>query len=131
MKPIKRVYVAGALTPTGVYSKNPAIEYLINRREMIKFGVKVLFAGFDPFVPALDSALWGVLQNGEVITEPMIKRYSKSWLEVCDAVLLMPSWRTSLGTLGEIKRAEELGIPIFESLEELIKATEGGVDDRA
>lgn len=127
---IKRVYIAGILSRAhGYYSQNTALNYIIAAREMTKWGVKALLAGFDPFVPSLDAPFWWVLENGQVITEPMIKRYSKSWLEVCDAVVLTPGWQQSPGTLAEIKRAEELGIPVFKSLDELIK--EVGNGDRA
>lgn len=120
---IKRVYIAGLLTPRGIKSANPAIEYNFNCRDMVRWGLKVLFAGFDPFVPALDREFFLQLREDESITEPMIKRYSKSWLEVCDAVVLTPGWQKSPGTLVEIKRAEELGIPVFKSLDELIEYT--------
>jgi len=123
---IKRVYVAGLITPRGVWSKNFAIDFLINIRKMIRVGLDVLFAGFDPFVPAFDHSFWSALQEGEFITESMIKRYSKSWLEVCDAMLLTPGWQKSTGTLAEIELAQELNIPIFESLDKLIKATKEG-----
>lgn len=121
---IRRVYVAGILTPRGYFSANAAIDYVIACREMIRWGVKALFAGFDPFVPAFDQNFWMVLQEGEVITEAMIKRYSKSWLEVCDAMVLTPGWQKSPGTLAEVKRAKELGIPVFKSLDKLIKYVE-------
>jgi len=117
---IKRVYIAGLLTPRGYWSANSAIDYFINCREMVKWGVKALLAGFDPFVPAFDAPFWWVLEEGQFITEAMIKRYSKSWLEVCDAMVLTPGWQKSPGTQAEIKRAKELGIPIFKSLETLI-----------
>ena len=116
---IKRIYVAGLLTPRGVWSKNLAIDHMINQRKMIRASLEVLYAGFDPYVPAFDHQFWMVMQEGEFITEATIKRYSKSWLEVCDAVLLTPGWKQSPGTLAEVERAKELGMPIFESLEEL------------
>lgn len=124
MKEIKRIYVAGLLTPRGYWSANPAIDYVINCREMIKWSWKAFQAGFDPFVPAFDWQFWYVMGEGEHMTEPMIKRYSKSWLEVCDAVMLTPGWQQSKGTLAEIKYAESLSIPVFKSLDELIKYTE-------
>ena len=125
MKKIETVYVAGLLTPRGVWSANPAIDSLINQRKMIRYGLDVFFAGFDPFVPAFDHAFWLVMKDSETITESMIKRYSKSWLRRCDAVVLTPGWRKSPGTLAEIKHAEELGIPVFDSLERLIEYTKG------
>lgn len=129
MKKIKRVYIAGILTPRGYFSVNPAIDCLIAQREMIKWGWKAMQAGYDPFVPAFDAAFWMVMGEGEFMTEPMIKRYSLSWLEVCDAVVLTPGWQKSIGTLTEIKRAEKRGIPVFESLEELIEEDSNGKGD--
>lgn len=40
--------------------------------------------------------------------------------EHCDAVSLVPRWRNSKGTQKEIKRAEELNIPVLYNLEELV-----------
>jgi len=118
-KKIKRVYVAGLLTPRGTWSKNLAIDHEINLRKNVRAGLDVLLAGFDPFVPAFDHTFWWVLQNGEIITEAMIKRFSKSWLEVCDAMVLTPKWRKSPGTLAEIEHAKKLGIPVFDTLDDL------------
>lgn len=120
MSKIQRVYVAGALTPTCASSRNPAIDYLYNLRTMIRYALDVLFAGFDPFCPALDNQFFFQLRDGERITEPMIKRYSKSWLGVCDAMLLTPGWETSRGTMAEIKFCTERSIPVFDNLQELI-----------
>ena len=121
---IKRVYIAGLLTPRGIWSVNPAIDYLANVRNMIRAGLDVFFAGFVPFIPALDFQMFLALRDGERITGPMIKRYSKDWLEACEAMLLTEGWKKSTGTLIEIEFAKERKIPIFESIEELRKATE-------
>jgi len=123
-KKIKHVYVAGLITPRGVYSANLAIDHLTNQRKMVRIGFEVFQAGFDPFVPVFDHQFWMVMNDGEYITEGMIKRYSKSWLEVCDAVLLTPNWQKSEGTLAEIKHAEKLGIPVFKKIEDLIQYNE-------
>lgn len=120
-KKIKRIYIAGLLTPVGVWSQNPAIDYLMNVRNMVRLGIEALLAGFDPFVPALDFAMFLLLREDERITEPMIKRYSASWIEACDAVLLVKGWRKSAGTKKEIELAKRLNIPVFESIEDMVK----------
>lgn len=45
-------------------------------------------------------------------------------MERCDAVVLINGWRYSAGTLGEVHRARELGMPIFACLDDLPSAAE-------
>jgi len=43
-----------------------------------------------------------------------------AWLEACDAVIVVnEGWEESVGTVREIARARELGMPVFFSLEGL------------
>ena len=44
------------------------------------------------------------------------------FLEHCDAVLLLPNWRASKGTVAEVQAAREKGLPIFKSREALSSA---------
>jgi hypothetical protein len=37
----------------------------------------------------------------------------------CDAILCVPGWERSVGSLGEVALAKEIGIPVFQSVEEL------------
>ena len=128
-KKIKICYVAGLLTPRGTNSVHPAIDYLLNVRNLIRASLDVFMAGFTPFCPALDFLFFLQLDEGEHITEPMIKRFSKDFLAVSDAIVLTPGWKKSLGTLAEIKYAEELGIPVFKTLEDLIEYVEDNEDE--
>ena len=104
-----KVYVAGA------YSASNVIQVLANMRKGMKLSYDVLKAGFSPFCPWLDYhfSLIGAVELEEYY------RYSMSWLEVSDAVLLCEGWEESKGTLAEIARAKELNIPIYHSLEVL------------
>jgi hypothetical protein len=107
-----RVYVAGA------YSSDNVIGVLRNMRNGLALAVGVMRAGFAPFAPWLD------FQYG-LIGEFTVKEYqaaSIAWLEVCDAMIVQPvGAETSNGTIREIARAQELGIPVFYSLDTLEK----------
>ena len=118
---MRRVYVAGVLTPRGIHSTNAAIDYEFNRRVLITTAVAILKAGYSPFCPALDSPFFLVGGPENRITEAQIKRSSMDFLVVCDCVVLCDGWRKSPGTLAEIKRAEELKIPVFKSLKEFME----------
>ncbi len=37
----------------------------------------------------------------------------------CDAVLLIPGWEKSAGTLGEIDEANRIGLPVYKSVSEI------------
>ena len=114
---VNRVYIAGPLTPT---QSNYAIHYLENVRRMIRLGVEAMMAGFHPYIPALDFHIFLALHDNERITEEMVKQTSIEWLKACDAVLLTPGWEDSPGTLRELKIADEMGIPVFTSFNDLV-----------
>lgn len=123
------IYVAGLLTPRGTNSAHPAIDYLLNVRNLIRASLDVFMAGFTPFCPALDFLYFLQLKEGEYITEPMIKRFSKDFLAVSDAIVLTSGWKKSPGTLAEIELAKKLGIPVFNTLDDLEDYVEKGEKD--
>ncbi|EJY0635094.1 DUF4406 domain-containing protein [Salmonella enterica subsp. enterica serovar Schwarzengrund] len=69
-----------------------------------------------PVIPHKNTELWdfdGGLRN----VQP--EYYLSGTLEVmrrCDAVLVLPDYRRSSGTLAEIAEAERLGIPVYYSV---------------
>lgn len=113
MQAKKRIYVAGA------YSADNVLDVLNNIRKGQRIAVEVLLAGFAPFCPWLDHQFQFMLRDNETLTVQNYYDYSMAWLEVSDAVLLVPGWETSKGTRQEIKRADELCIPVFTSPEDL------------
>ena len=110
---IKRVYVAGP------YSANNVIDILDNMRRGMRAGVEVLLARFSPWVPWHDFHHQLMLRDGEQLSVDDYYQYSLSWLEVSDAILMLPGWEKSRGTLGEIAKATELGIPVVYSMHQL------------
>lgn len=105
-----RVYVAGA------YSAPDVIAVRANMRRGLRLSVEVLQAGMAPFAPWLDFE-FGLIAD---IQLQEYYDYSMAWLESAQAVLVCPIGAAqSKGTQAEIKRACELGIPVFWTLADL------------
>lgn len=111
---MNRVYVAGA------YSSDNVLGVLTNMRKGMRKATELFVKGYAPFCPWLDFHYTLMLQGEEQLTVPNYYDYSLAWMEVSEAVLLVDGWENSKGTLAEIKRAEELGIPVFLPSEEEI-----------
>ena len=112
---LKRIYIAGA------YSADNVVSVLDNMREGMRLATKVFLLGYSPFVPWFDFHFQLMLRGNEKLTVDDYYRYSLDWLEVSDAMLLVPNFNTSKGALLEIKRADELKIPIFYDISGLIR----------
>lgn len=98
-----RIYVAGR------YSDNNILGCLNNIHDGIKKSVEILSAGDEPFCPWLDYQFHFFNKN---LTINDYYRYSMAWLEVSDEVWILPNSENSKGTQAEIKRANELNIPV-------------------
>ena len=107
---MKRIYIAGA------YSSDNVITVLDNMREGMRLATEVLLLGYSPFVPWFDFHFQLMLRHNEKLTIEDYYRYSIDWLEVSDAILLVPGWKNSTGVRGEIKIARKLNIPIFSDI---------------
>lgn len=113
---MKRVYVAGP------YSSDNVVGVFANMREGMELSFQVLNAGFAPFCPWLNDRFFLMDREGE-LTVPRMYAYSMAWLEVSDCMLLQTKdnlYLDSTGTKKEIVRAEQLGIPIYYTLNSLI-----------
>ena len=109
--PIKRndqfkIYIAGSYSAYG-------IDFERNKRAGIKFCSALLKRSkgeIIPFCPWLD---WAFLWFEPDLTVEEMYSYSMAWLEVSDAIFVLPNSGKSKGTQAEIKRAKELGIPVI------------------
>lgn len=120
MRLIERVYVAGLFSRNEKGEMANTIETLNNIRNGLHLSTEVLLAGLVPFTPWLDFMYFLMLPEGRSISETAIKRYSMSWLEVSDAMLLLQGWQASSGTLAELRMAKKLEIPHFEELQDIL-----------
>lgn len=112
---MKRVYVAGP------YSADNVIRVLDNIREGIRASKDVLVAGYAPFCPWLDHMYHLMLEDKDRIDVKKYQEYSIAWLMASDAMLVLPGWTESKGTLQEIDIANSIKIPIFYDLKSLKK----------
>jgi len=103
MKTRPRIYVAGA------YSADNVIDVLSNIRKGNQVAAKLLKAGFAPFSPFIDYQF----SFFEDITVDEYYDYSIAWLLVSDAMLVLPGYENSKGTLREIEIATKSSIPVF------------------
>lgn len=101
---MKRCYVAGpyrAPTPRGIVENIRAAESV---------GIRAMELGWAVFIPHMNTALFDGLFPDETFLLAGL-----AFLDVCDALVLIPGWLDSSGALMEIKRAKALGIPVYEA----------------
>jgi len=117
---MKRIYVAGA------YSDDNVLGVLKNIGRGQHWAAMLFKKGFAPFTPWHDKEFVIHFYDSEFTVQEFYD-YSIAWLEVSDAVFIVPNatglkrWQDSAGTLKEIEIAEKLNIPIYYSLPELLK----------
>jgi len=110
---MKRIYVAGA------YSAPTVVQMLENMQRGIRLAAQVQAAGHAPYCPWSDCLIH--FQGMDTLDLERCYAVALAWLEVSHAVLVQPVGAgQSLGTSRELARADELGIPVFYSLEGLL-----------
>lgn len=123
---IIRVYIAGAITPTG--KGNHALEYLENVRLGVRASIRLIQYGFAPYCPMTDFQFLLCLSDGEQISAKMIYTTSIAHMLGCDAILRLPNIRGSVGWKRERGIATHEKIPIFTTIGALRAARDiGGI----
>lgn len=110
----KRIYVAGLITRNPDGSKAGALDFLRNIRAGQVVCLYLLRLGFAVFCPFQDYQ-YGLLSD-DPIPEMAYKGNSMAWLEVSDAVLVISGEGIGSGVDAEIKRANELKIPVYHNV---------------
>lgn len=119
-----RVYVAGAITPTG--KGNHAIEYLENVRLGVKASIRLIHWDFAPYCPMIDFQFFLSLADSEQISARQIYAISVAHMLGCDAILRLPNIRNSAGWRVERGIATHKKIPIFTTIGALRAARDLG-----
>lgn len=98
-----RIYVAGA------YSDSHILGVARNIMKGRDLTAELMELGFFAYCPWND---WEIAVRKELPMEYW-KKNGMAWLQVSEAVVLVPGWENSGGTKAEIAEAERLGIPVF------------------
>ena len=110
---MKVVYVAGKYRDQHPYLIQ---EHIDKAKELAK---KVWAAGHAAICPHLNSINFEGLNTEQHFIDGTLELMRR-----CDVVLLVPNWKDSEGTKGEIAEAHKLGIPVFGNLELMLKEIE-------
>jgi len=94
-------------------------------RQGILIAIDVFFAGFAPFAPWLDY-LYSLMSEREIPIE-MFYEMGLAWLRASDAVLVLPYTEYHKGVVAEVEEAKRLGIPVFETITELVQYRDDGM----
>jgi len=111
-----RVCVIGHYSTNSKGDQAGVIEVLQNIERGTRISAKLMAEGYNVYCPWLDHQF--------AFHEPDmdVQRYrdnSMAWLEVSDAVLIISGCGLGGGVDTEINRANELGIPVYETMEDL------------
>lgn len=98
----KVVYTGGPFTADTVYGER------LNIRNAEAWALAIWKAGHVALCPHMNTANF----SGEMKADDFI-RGDLELLARCDAILLLPGWERSRGTLIELKVATLLGIPVY------------------
>ena len=105
-----KVYVAGKYT-----DDNPEkIERNIRKAELV--GREIASRGIFVYVPHMATAHWDNVNNYEYFTD-LHMDFVLNW---ATDILVFGDWKTSKGTLTEIKMAKELGLNIWYDIDEFL-----------
>jgi hypothetical protein len=114
-----KVFISGPISPKG---REPVNEFLINVRQGLSAASDLVHHGFAPYCPFTDFLYWFASEEQIPLpTGETMQRCDAAWLEVADAVLLLPRWELSAGCREEFDRALALGKPVFHSVAELVE----------
>jgi len=113
-----RIYIAG---PYSAYRNAQgtilSVDYNIGVAEAL--GAELYRKGHTPFIPHTMTARFE--RTYPDIPKQVYLETDLEWLELCDAVLLLPGWEKSEGAKIELERAKELGLKVYYDIRDVPK----------
>src|SRR6266550_4503303 len=107
------VYLSGPITAANGYLVEE------NTASALKVYIALLQAGVPSFCPHLSAAFPSAFSD---ISYDVWLDYDFAVIRRCTHVLMLPRWETSKGAGIERSHAKRLGLPVFESIEQLQEA---------
>ena len=107
-----KVYISGPISDGG---KANADQRLCNVRAAALVAADLISRGFGPMVPQLTEYLERL--SGQHFDHSVWMEIDLPWVECADVVLRLPG--PSKGSDIEVRHAQEIGIPVVYSVEEL------------
>ena len=106
-----KIFVAGPLSAVNGFVRTD------NINRAMDVGFELMLKGHQPFIPHLSQFFDDYLEDGGVtVSYERWLSWTCAWLPSCDALYFIDS---SPGANRERALAEQLGLPIYESLEEV------------
>jgi hypothetical protein len=105
---MKVVYIVGP------YRANREYHVMQNIRRAEDLAIQVWRSGAACICPHKNTAFFGGAADDSVWLEGDLEIMRR-----CDALLCTADWQASEGATGEVRLARSLGIPVFETFEEL------------
>lgn len=106
-----RIYIAG---PYQAPTRKGIEENIAQARQAM---IKLLRMGHDPFCPHMHTAYLNDYAP-DLERETFLKT-DLVWLDQCEALLMLPGWNHSDGSLREWAHAQRKGLLVFEDLADL------------
>lgn len=112
---MKLMYICGAYRASCLLKTGMNID----RAEQMGKTLLLKKKGWFPLIPHNNTRLWDFDRQLSTVDAEVYLVGTLELMRRCDAVLTLPSYKASKGSLAEIEEAKRLGIPVYYTLDEV------------